>query len=213
MIPETGRQDTRGQRWLARLSFVLVGLAIAVLVSFAGLKSITMLVVALAGAAVSLAAAFFFLARRGVWRWLSLAVLVLAPVAVIVVFSFRNLLLVAIVSAAAWLLAGVTARLALAGDQGDWRMPEHPAQPQARHPSLIMNPKSGGGKVEKFGLARRAEDLGAEVFLLGGPGHVDVAEIARKAVTGGADLLGVAGGDGARPWWPGSPPSTGCRSW
>jgi hypothetical protein len=27
-------------------------------------------------------------------------------------------------------------------------MPEHPAQPPARHPYLIMNPKSGGGKIE-----------------------------------------------------------------
>jgi len=61
-----------------------------------------------------------------------------------------------------------------------------------------MNPKSGGGKVEKFDLKRRAEALGAEVFLLGGPEHVDVAEVARRAVADGADLLGVAGGDGTQ---------------
>src|SRR2546421_513392 len=81
---------------------------------------------------------------------------------------------------------------ALAGVQADWRMPERPALPPASHPYLIMNPRSGGGKVEKFDLKRKAEDLGAEVFLMSGPELVDVAEVARQAVAGGADLLGVA---------------------
>ena len=57
---------------------------------------------------MSLVAAFFFLSRRGIWRWLSLAVFALAPIAVIVVFAFRGVLWVAIVSAAVWLLASVT---------------------------------------------------------------------------------------------------------
>jgi diacylglycerol kinase family enzyme len=154
--------------------------------------------VGLVGAAVSLAAAFFFLSRRGVWRWLSLAVFVLTPIAVIVVFAFRNLLWVAVVAAAIWLLASTTARLALARDHTDWRMPERPAEPPPRHPYLIMNPKSGGGKVEQFDLKRKAEELGAEVFLIGGSEPVDVAKVAREAVAQGADLLGVAGGDGTQ---------------
>ena len=120
----SGLNSTPAQRWLARLSFVLAGLAIVVL----------------------------------------------APIAVIVVYAFRDLLWIAVLSAAIWLLASMTARLALAGGQPDWRMPEHPAQPPARHPYLIMNPKSGGGKVEKFDLKRMAEDLGAEVFLIGALG-------------------------------------------
>jgi diacylglycerol kinase family enzyme len=189
---------TRSQRWLARLSFALAGAAIVSLVAVAGLKSLAMLALGLAAAVVSLASAYFFLSRRGPWRWLSLGIFVAAPVAVIVVYAFRNLLWIAIVSAALWLLASLTARLALAGNQADWRMPEHPAQPPARHPYLIMNPKSGGGKVGKFDLKRKAEDLGAEVFLIGGPEPVDVAEVASRAVDGGADLLGVAGGDGTQ---------------
>ncbi len=191
-------QSTRAQRWLARLSFVLAGLAIAILVIFAGLASLAMLAIAVASAVVGLAAAYVFLSRRGVVRWLALGVFVLAPIAVIAVFAFRHLLWVAIASAAVWLLASVTARQALTGSQKDWRMPEYPAQPPARHPYLIMNPKSGGGKVEKFDLKRKAEALGAEVFLLGGPGHVDVAAVARKAIAERADLLGVAGGDGTQ---------------
>jgi diacylglycerol kinase family enzyme len=61
-----------------------------------------------------------------------------------------------------------------------------------------MNPRSGGGKVAKFGLKDKAEALGAEVALLEGPGEVDVAALARQAVADGADLLGVAGGDGTQ---------------
>ena len=186
------------QHWLARLSFVLVGLAVVFVAVFAELKSLTMLAVGLVGAAVSLAAAYFFLSRRGVWRWLSLAVFVLTPIAVIAVFALRNLLWVAVVAAAIWLLASMTARLALVRDHPDWRMPEHPAEPPARRPYLIMNPKSGGGKVEKFDLKRKAEELGAEVFLIDGSEPVDVAKVAREAVAQGADLLGVAGGDGTQ---------------
>src|SRR5690242_15176324 len=196
-----GTPATRSQRWLARLSFALAALAVVLVAVFAGLKSFAMLAVALAGVVVAIAAAYFFLSRRGMWRWLSFAVFVLAPIAVIVAYAFARLLLVAIVSAAAWLLAGVTARSALAGgdeDKVDWRMPERPALPPASHPYLIMNPRSGGGKVEKFDLKRKAEDLGAEVFLMSGPEQVDVAEVARQAVAGGADLLGVAGGDGTQ---------------
>ena len=193
-----GPRSVPAQHWLARLSFLLVGLAVVFVAVFAELKSFTMLAVGLVGAAVSLAAAFFFLSRRGVWRWLSLAVFVLTPIAVIAVFALRNLLWVAVVAAAIWLLASMTARLALARDHTDWRMPEHPAEPPARHPYLIMNPKSGGGKVEKFDLKRKAEELGAEVFLIDGSEPVDVAKVAREAVAQGADLLGVAGGDGTQ---------------
>jgi diacylglycerol kinase family enzyme len=198
MTPGPVPQGTRSQRWLARLSFVLAGLAIVIVVVVAGLKSLAMVGVGLAAAVVSLAAGYVFLSRRGIWRWLSLAVFVLAPVAVIIVYAFRDLLWVAVLSAVVWLVAGVTARRALAGSQPDWRMPEYPARPPARHPYLIMNPKSGGGKVEKFGLQRKAEALGAEVFLIGGPEPVDVARLAREAVGAGADLLGVAGGDGTQ---------------
>ena len=193
-----GPRSVPAQHWLARLSFLFVGLAVVFVAVFAELKSFTMLAVGLVGAAVSLAAAFFFLSRRGVWRWLSLAVFVLTPIAVIAVFALRNLLWVAVVAAAIWLLASMTARLALARDHTDWRMPEHPAEPPARHPYLIMNPKSGGGKVEKFDLKRKAEELGAEVFLIDGSEPVDVAKVAREAVAQGADLLGVAGGDGTQ---------------
>ena len=56
--------------------------------------------------------------------------------------------------------------------------------------------RSGGGKVEKFDLKRKAEELGAEVFLIGGSEPVDVAEL-----TDYVDLLdrgtGIIFADGA----------------
>src|SRR6476646_1209354 len=198
VTPAERPRSAPAQHWLARLSFLFVGLAVVFVAVFAELKSLTMLAVGLVGAVVSLAAAYFFLSRRGVWRWLSLAVFVLTPFAVIAVFALRNLLWVAVVAAAIWLLASMTARLALVRDHPDWRMPEHSAEPPPRHPYLIMNPKSGGGKVEKFDLNRKAEERGAEVFLIDGSEPVDVAKVARQAVAQGADLLGVAGGDGTQ---------------
>jgi diacylglycerol kinase family enzyme len=192
------KRPPRSRTWLARLSFVLAGAAVAILIAFAGVRSIAMLGVGLASAAVSLAAAYWFLAERGVRRWLSLAVFVLSPAAVIVVFAFRGLLWVALASAAAWVLAGLAARAALAPERKDWEMPELPVGRPATHPFLIMNPRSGGGKVERFDLQRKAEERGAEVYLIDGPGPVDVEAVARQAVASGADLLGVAGGDGTQ---------------
>jgi hypothetical protein len=58
-----GPESTPSQRWLARLSFVLAGAAIVILVVVAGLKSLAMLAVGLAAALVSLAAAYVFLSR------------------------------------------------------------------------------------------------------------------------------------------------------
>ena len=193
-----GPEETRSQRWLARLSLLLACLAVVILVVFAGARSFAMLAVALAGAVVTLGAAYLFLSRRGMVRWLSLVVVVLAPIGVLIAHAVAGLLWVAIAAVAVWLLAGGTARLALAGSTADWRMPEHPARSPAAHPFLIMNPRSGGGKVGRFDLKRKAEDLGAEVFLMDGDEPVDVAAVAREAVVRGADLLGVAGGDGTQ---------------
>jgi diacylglycerol kinase family enzyme len=61
-----------------------------------------------------------------------------------------------------------------------------------------MNERSGGGKVARFGLVAKAEALGASVALFGTSESVDVAALARDAVASGADVLGVAGGDGTQ---------------
>ncbi|MDX3575878.1 diacylglycerol kinase family protein [Streptomyces sp. FL07-04A] len=63
-------------------------------------------------------------------------------------------------------------------------------------PWILMNPRSGGGKVGRFHLVEKARDAGCRVVLL--DGRQDVAELARRAVAEGADLLAVAGGDGTQ---------------
>ena len=72
------------------------------------------------------------------------------------------------------------------------------AVPAPKRAFLIMNPRSGGGKVTKFGLKQKAEALGAEVALLEGPGVVMWQLWPSGRSPHGADLLGVAGGDGTQ---------------
>jgi diacylglycerol kinase family enzyme len=190
-------QVSRCQRWMARLAFAAAVAAVVVLLLSGALRSITALVLGFAGLAIACAAAWWFLANRGVLRWLALTVLVAAPVFVIVVYVVAGLLweiALSVVLAAAAVAAG---RTALASGRPPARPREHAAATRQR-PFVIMNPRSGGGKVAKFGLAAKAAALGAEVALLEGPGIVDVAALARHAVDGGADLLGVAGGDGTQ---------------
>ena len=65
-----------------------------------------------------------------------------------------------------------------------------------RHPVLICNPWSGGGKVTAFGLPELAGELGVELVLL--DRGLDLERLARDAVAHGADCLGMAGGDGSQ---------------
>jgi hypothetical protein len=105
----------RGQRWLARLAFVGAAAVVAVVLLSGALQSIAVLLLALAGLAVTCAAAWWFLANRGVLRWLAFAVLVAAPVFVIVMYVAAGLLgeiVLAVVLAAAAVAAG---RAALTG--------------------------------------------------------------------------------------------------
>jgi diacylglycerol kinase family enzyme len=184
-------------RWLARAAFLLVLAAVADMIGFAGLASLAMVAVGAAGACLVVAGGYVFLAHRGALRWLALAVVVLAPVTVLVIFTRHRLLWVALVAVALIVLAAGAGRRALVPAAADPGMPARDVPPP-RHPFVIMNPRSGGGKVARFGLKERAEALGAEVALLEGPGTVDVAALARQAVAEGADLLGVAGGDGTQ---------------
>jgi diacylglycerol kinase family enzyme len=156
-----------------------------------------MVVVGAVGACLVLAGGYWFLARRGLVRWLAFGVMILAPVAVLVIFALNDVLWVGVVSLVLVALAIAVARLALTPVAADPGMPVR-AVPPPQRAFLIMNPRSGSGKVGKFGLKEKAEALGAEVALLEGPGQIDVAALARKAVASGADLLGVAGGDGTQ---------------
>jgi diacylglycerol kinase family enzyme len=71
-----------------------------------------------------------------------------------------------------------------------WR----PADPPKR-PVLFVNPASGGGKAARAAIADRARERGIGVTVLRPDRSLE--SLVGEAVEGGADALGIAGGDGS----------------
>jgi diacylglycerol kinase family enzyme len=189
---------TVAQRWLARLALVAAAAAVLVPLAAIGFRaSVALVLVGVVGLALTLAGVWWALTNKGPIRWLAVALAVAAPVTVLILYTSRGLLWVVLVALGLLALAAAAGRAALARDAIPERMREHQVPPP-RRPYVIMNPRAGGGKVTRFGLKAKAEALGATVALLEGPGTVDVGALARAAVADGADLLGVAGGDGTQ---------------
>jgi diacylglycerol kinase family enzyme len=184
------------QRWLARLAFASALAAVVTLVA-GGARSIAAAAVGMVGLVATLAGVWWFLSNRGVIRWAAASLAVAAPIIVVTVYITSGLLWPILVVIVFMGVAFVAARAALSQAVSAPSMKERSTPPPTR-PFVIMNPRSGGGKVVKFDLATEARALGAEVALIDGPGPVDVAALARDAVADGADLLGVAGGDGTQ---------------
>jgi diacylglycerol kinase family enzyme len=138
----------------------------------------------------------FLVLRRGARRFLVLFPAFLALVALITYGydqKYQMLLL-----AVALAIFGFAARYA-ARHQPDSAHTIHrharPAQP-ARTGVLIINPRSGGGKAARFNLTEEARKRSIEPLLLG-PGD-DLCSLAKRAATCGADVIGMAGGDGSQ---------------
>ncbi|MEV6177240.1 diacylglycerol kinase family protein [Streptomyces sp. NPDC052015] len=176
---------------------LLVAGCAAVVAGGAGSGGWLVLLAGLAGLALAGAGVWWMLAHRGGARILGGLLAVSAPTGVLVLYAASGLWVVAVGALALWAAALASARSALRGVR---RPKGHGRRiPPPRRPVLIMNVRSGGGKVEKHGLVARAEALGARVVLLGtGDDWTDPVVEARKAVAEGADLLGVAGGDGTQ---------------
>jgi diacylglycerol kinase family enzyme len=157
---------------------------------------------ALLGAWVSLllfaAAAWVVVTRRGPRRVVAAVVGVVALAGGIALLLRAGAVL-EVVAVPALLVAGTfAARYALERDPRALRdtVPPGVRMPAGHHPVLLMNPKSGGGKVEQFHLEAEARARGIEPVVLG-PGD-DLETLARAAVARGADVLGMAGGDGSQ---------------
>jgi diacylglycerol kinase family enzyme len=75
-----------------------------------------------------------------------------------------------------------------------WRTGLEAADPP-RTPVLFVNPRSGGGAAARARVAERAQEQGIEVVELGG--DQDLGGLVDQALAGGADALGMAGGDGS----------------
>ncbi|MFI8823377.1 diacylglycerol/lipid kinase family protein [Streptomyces sp. NPDC053431] len=184
---------------LARCALLCaVAAVVALFVPFGG-GGVLVLVVGLAGLALCAVGVWWFLAHRGPVRLLGALLGIGAPVGVLLLYLGNGLWRTALSSLALWSVALLCARTAMR--RPDHRIRTRPAA-RPRRPVLLMNPKSGGGKVGRFGLVEKAESLGARVIVLdpdGPDGEMrDVTELARSAVAEGADLLGVAGGDGTQ---------------
>ncbi|MET9969170.1 acylglycerol kinase family protein, partial [Streptomyces sp. NPDC006356] len=188
----------RAQRWAARTALAAAGLAVLVPLAYGGVGGVLLLVAGAAGLGLSAVAVWWTLSLRGPLRWAAAVVAVALPAALVALFA-ATLFWALLASVALWAVAVWSGRYALRGT-GSSRvrvMRERKASPPER-PYLIMNPRSGGGKVVRFALQEKAERLGARVILLDPDEHQDVTALARKAVDEGADLLGVAGGDGTQ---------------
>jgi diacylglycerol kinase family enzyme len=139
--------------------------------------------------------AWFVLTRRGLARWLAVPGALLGVTGLINFVGEHwpgQLMLIAVVA-----LFGVAGRYAVGHDRTTVQRVQNtqPARPASRG-VLIINPNSGGGKAARFDLPEEARKRGVEPLLLE-PGD-DLSELANRAVADGADVLGMAGGDGSQ---------------
>lgn len=183
----------------ARLALLALLAAVLLPLAAAGVKSVFWLLVGVAGLALTVVTLWWTVAYARVVRATGLLLAVTSPLAVLVLYAANGMLAPAFLSLGLLALAVTAARIAVtpkdaaAARDGAPRPAGTP-----RHPWILMNPRSGGGKVDRFGLAEKARAAGADVVLLDPGRHQDVAELARRAVDDGADLLAVAGGDGTQ---------------
>jgi diacylglycerol kinase family enzyme len=173
----------------AAAALLLVGIAL-------NLGAVVLAVIALLICATG---GWYAVSRRGAVRVISLVVVVASLVGLGFGLSFADIsvwkaLLVLALGGASVLAARYAlqhTRRQLRADAAHLTRAGRPA-----HPVLIMNPKSGGGKAERFGLAEECRKRGIEPVVLR-PGD-DLLQLAEDAVARGADVIGMAGGDGSQ---------------
>ena len=198
MATPVRHRPASAERWLARLALLALLVAALLPLAAAGWRGLLLPFVIAGLLVLVVIGAWLALAHRGAVRVVGVVLAVGSVVTTAVLTIRAHLLWVVVVCAVLLVLSAVAGRAALRrGVLAPYRAVELAVEPPSR-PFLIMNPRSGGGKVVRFGLREKAESLGAEVAVLAGPGTVDVAQLARDAVARGADLLGVAGGDGTQ---------------
>jgi hypothetical protein len=182
-------RDPRRARQAAALGALVFGLGAFGLAVLVAAQQFPRGLIALGCAAVAAAAAWYGVLRRGAARALGLALSALGlGAAILLLLSDR--LLEQLVVAAAIVLSLACARAAFSFRT---RLPQVPAPQRS---VLFYNPKSGGGKAERFKVADEARKRGIEPIELGPPW--DLEGLVRGAIERGADGLAMAGGDGSQ---------------
>jgi diacylglycerol kinase family enzyme len=187
---------------LARRVSAVVALAAVVaamaIVLVALVQHLLWLVLAIVCLWLAFAAAAYAVTRTGTRRLVAAVVAVVALVAPLLLLVLDGRLLHLVLLIVLLALAGGATRHALGRDLKSLKSGPIPgtAVGPARRPVLLMNPKSGGGKVERFGLVEEARRRGVEAVVLA-PGD-DLVRLAEEAVARGADVIGMAGGDGSQ---------------
>jgi diacylglycerol kinase family enzyme len=181
------------RRIAAALALLAFAAAIATAV-VAFLRDPLRLVLAVVLVIVAIMAGWSAIVRRGVVRVIAIAVAVVAFVVLLVLVAtgspLRMLLLAGLL-----ILAVAAGRAALGHDLAEAPAGLKPVGP-ARKGVLIMNPKSGGGKAERFHLEEEARRRGIRAIVLNRGD--DLRKLAEDAVADGADVIGMAGGDGSQ---------------
>ena len=136
------------------------------------------------------------LTRRSYLRFLGLPLVIFGFVG-LTAFAYDHKVALPVLIAVL-LLFGFVARYAMRHAHTTEQMARRHARPTepAQKGVLIINPNSGSGKAERFNLPEEARKRGVEPLLLE-PGD-DLCELAHRAVTQGADVIGMAGGDGSQ---------------
>ena len=198
MSEDLAPRPTTGERAAALVALVSLGGALGVLLAGAASNWVAV-VVTVCGLMTSVAAGWYAVARRGLRRSVAAAVAGLGAGALVVGLAVADGSLATVTSALA--LAGLsvaTARVALRRSPRALRRAARsrtPAPP-ARHPVLIINPRSGGGKGERFKLVDECRARGIEPIVL--QVGDDLLQLAHDAIARGADVIGMAGGDGSQ---------------
>ena len=147
------------QAWWARLALVLAALGAVGLVTAAGSHGLWLFLLVTGAVVVLVAAAYSFLALRGWRRTASLVVVLAVPLVMVVLLVRDDLLLPLLGCAGLFVLAVGAGRVALTPQVDTRGMPEREVPPP-RHPFIVMNPRSGGGKVVRFDLQRQGRGTG-----------------------------------------------------
>ena len=172
-------------------ALALLMLAAAVVVAVVGAVSdFPTGITVLAAAAGAVAISWWALLRAGPGRSIGFAVAACFAVAVPVLVIAEGAVLRDLAVAALVVLAIAAARRAFA------TRAELPPAPRPSRAVLFYNPKSGGGKAERFKLADEARARGIEPREL--RRGDDLNDLVDAAIRDGADALAMAGGDGSQ---------------